>query len=1031
VASEPAALALLQFCADRLWEARDRTWRRLTWDAYRALGGVEGALAAHADNVLASLSPAQQRACRSLFLRLVTADRTRALLGKRELLESAAAPDDAAAVLDRLVDARLLTTGEADEGSDARVELVHEALIRHWGALSGWLNEDVEGQRLSHALRQAAKEWETRKRPRGLLWRGDALLDLRRWRKRASDRLTATEAAFVEASEADERRGARVRRGLGAGAFLATSAFAAFMFFEWRAAEDARVETERQRTRAEVRGLVSEARNQEPAGKHGEALALLRAASALEDGEGQSAPTLVSLDMERLARAGAASRVLSGHAWGLMAAALSPDGKQVATASRDGTARVWDIATATSLRTIPGDDPLLSIAYSPDGTLLATTKGTAKADGGFAELWDAATGAKRRTFKLDSTANHVAFSRDGKLVVICSDKQGASLFQVESGELAARLGEATGSAEEAAFSSDGSLVLIRAGNEARVHRSPSGELVATLAGHERPILEAAFSRAGTRVATASADGTMRVWDARSGKETAKLAPSSPGYGKALTFHAVAWAPGDGQLAVGAKDGSVRLVDPSTGALLHTLHHHSAQVEAVAYSPSGRRLLSASLDGTALVWDPETGALVEALRGHKEGVLGGLFLGEEQVLTLSEDRSARLWNIVDGAFVRSLAGHTRSVDRIVASADGSILLSASIDTTARVWDTKTGACLAELTGHEGPVLAAAISPDGSAVVTGSMNTPARIWDARTGALRVTLPLHDKGANAAAFSADGKLVAIAAIDGPVSVWDAATGAEKRKLAGHDKKVSSVAFSSDGEKLATASWDGSARLWDLAGTAPARELRGAEGHVLTAVFSPDDKALAIAADQEVLVFDTTTGARRCALRGHEQQINAVVFSADGKLLATASLDGTLRTWLAASGALQKTFTGHTEAALDVAFSADGERLVSAGDSTVRVWHVATGALLDTLVPHRTDASLRGATAILPLGRSELFAAAAQDGSVTLFRIPRVDRRHALSATGTLDNHRVCRESLRVVPVAPQPAPESVWAPPAACKE
>ena len=1030
VASEPAALALLQFCADRLWEVRDRTWRRLTWDAYRALGGVEGALAAHADGVLASLSPAQQRACRGLLLRLVTAERTRAVVGKRELLESAASPDDAAAVLDRLITARLLTVGEADEAGEARVELVHEALIRHWGALAGWLDEDVEGQRLTHALRQAAKEWETRKRPRGLLWRGEAIEDLRRWRKRATDRLTGEEAAFVTASEAEERRGTRIRRSLGVGAFVATGAFAAFMFFQWRAAEDARVETEHQKARAEVRGLVSEARNLEPAGKVGEALALLRAASALEDAEKETGPTLVSLDMERLGRGGAASRVLAGHAWGLMAAAVSPDGKLVATASRDGTAKLWDLATGIPVVTFGGADPLLSIAYSPDGKTVVTANGTAKADGGFVRLWEP-TGPVRHTLKFDSTANHAAFSPDGSLVVTCTDKNGAALWNTTSGALVAKLGDPASSALEAAFSPDGTLVLVRAGKEVRVHASPSGDLVAKLEGHEKNVLDAAFSRSGAMIATASVDGSLRVWEARTGKETARLAPESPGYGKPQSFHSVAWSPDDKQLAVGAKDGSVRLVDPSSGAVRHTLQHHTAQVETVTFSPDGRRLVSASLDSAAVVWDAATGAIIEVLRGHKDGVLGAVFAGDARVITISDDRTARLWDVTDGPFVRSLEGHSRSVDRLVASADGSILVSASGDKTARVWDTRTGAALAVLGDHRGPVSAAAISPDGKTVVTGSMDTPARLWDARTGAVRATLDARDKGANAAAFSPDGALVATAGIEGPVSLWDAVTGAEKKKLAGHEKKVARVVFSGDGKKLASASWDGTARIWDVTGDAPPLVLQGAEGWVTAAVFSPDDRTLAIAADQQARIFDAATGALLRKLEGHEQQINSIACSPDGALIATASLDGTLRTWLAATGAPVKTFTGHTEAAMEVAFSEDGERLFSAGDSTIRVWHVATGALIDTLLPYRTDGTLRGASTVLPLPRTDRVAASAQDGSVALFRSPKVDRKQALSTTGTLGNYRVCRQTLRVVPIAPHPAPDSVWAPEAACKE
>ena len=1033
VASEPAALALLQFCADRLWEVRDRTWKRLTWDAYRALGGVEGALAAHADRVLAEMSPAQQRACRGLLLRLVTADRTRAVVARRELIESASSPDDANAVLDRLIAGRLLTAGESEEGGEVRVEIVHEALLRHWGALAGWLDEDVEGQRLTHALRQAAREWETRKRPRGLVWRGEALDDLKRWRKRATDRLTAEEAAFVQASEAEERRGSRIRRGLGAGAFVATGAFAAFMFFQWRAAEDARREAERQHAEAEVRGLVSEARNQEPAGKLGEALALLRAAASLEPAETQAVSSLVSLDMERLSRAGAAARVLSGHAWGLARLGLSPDGKVAATASRDGTVKLWDPGTGALIRTLDGKgDPILSIAFSPDGKTLVASNGTVRGDRGFARVWDVATGTSRRTHEIPSKVEHVTVSPDGKLLVASTGKHGAQAFDLAEGTAFPGFGPAAGSVREAGFSPDGSLVFLRSGKEVSVYSASSREQLVAFSAHEKPVLGAAFSHAGDRIATCSMDGTVRVWDPRTGAESAKIAPEDRGdggYGKAVGFHTVAWSPDDKALAAGAVDGSVRLLDPATGAVLHTLVRHTMQVEQIVFSPDGRRVLAASLDSTATVWDAATGGLVEHLRGHKEGILCAIFAGEGRVITGSDDRTARVWDITDGPFARMLDGHTRSVDRLAASDDGSVLVSASIDSTARAWDPKTGAALAVLGEHKGTVTALAVSRDGRLAATGAVDTPARIFDARSGAARATLPGTEKGITAAAFSPDGALLATAALEGQVELWDAQTGTLKRKLDGHDKKVTRLTFSRDGKKLASASWDGTARVWQLGGDAVPLVLKGSEGWVTAAIFSPDDRTLAIAANEEVRVFDASSGAELRKLTGHEQQINGLAFSPDGKLIATASLDTTVRTFRADTGAPVKTFTGHTEGALDVAFSAEGDLLFSAGDSTVRVWDVALATLVDTVVPHCTDGTLRGASALQVLGKTGLIAASAQDDNVLLFRSPRPDRRQTLSATGTLSNLRVCRSTLKAVAVSPQPPPESVWAPEEAC--
>ncbi|MBK8253144.1 MAG: WD40 repeat domain-containing protein [Polyangiaceae bacterium] len=1029
VATEPAALALLQFCADRLWEVRDRTWKRLTWDAYRALGGVEGALAAHADNVYTGLSPAQQKACRGLLLRLVTAERTRAVLGKRELLETSAQPEDATFVVDRLTEARLLTVGEADSGGETRVEIVHEALIRHWSTLSGWLDEDVEGQRLTHALRQAAKEWETRKRPRGLLWRGDALDDLRRFRKRATDRLTAEESAFVEASEADERKGTRLRRGLTAGAFVATGAFATFMFFQWRAAEDARVETEHQKARAEVRGLVSEARNQEPAGKVGEALALLRAASALETAEKETGNTLVSLDMERLARAGAAARVLSGHAWGLMRVVVSPDKQNVATASRDGTVKIWNIATGALLKTLEGTEPILSVAYSPDGKMLSTTNGTIKADAGFARIWNVEGGKEVHALKFDSTVNSATFSPDGQLLLTCADKTGATLWNVQTGAKIAGLGDPS-DVQEGSFSTNGKLVLVRSGKTVRVFDTTKAALVATLEGHERNVLEAVFSKSGDHIATASTDGTARIWEAQSGKELAKLAPESLGYGKVTSFHAIAFSPDGSTFAVGSKDGVVRIVNSQTAAVLHSCSAHSSQIETVAFSPNGSRVAAAALDHTASVWDSQTGASIEVLKGHKEGLLDLTFADDRTVITASDDRTARIWDIADGPYVRIFDGHTKSVERLAASADGTIFLSASGDKTARVWNVQTGAALAVLGDHKGPVSAMALSPNGKVAVTGSMDTPSRIWDATSGTVKFTLTTEGSGASAAAFSPDGKLVATAAIEGPVTVWDSTTGAQKKALSGHNKKVARLTFSQKGHLLASASWDGTARIWEMEGASEPKVLTGAEGWVTAAVFSPDDSTLTIAADQQARVFDTGTGALVRRLEGHEQQINAVVYSPNGQLIATASLDGTVRTWQASTGQPIKTYTGHTEGVMDVAFSSDGEQLYSAGDNTVRVWDVATGALIDTWIPYRTDGTLRGANALLTIGSNQVLTAA-QDGTILLYQSPKTNRQSIFSLAGKLSNFRVCRTSLKVVPLSPQPPEDSVWAPDDACKE
>ena len=236
VEGEPSALALLQFCASRLWTGRDGLV--LTRAAYDAIGGVEGALAGHADEVVAGFTPVQRREARRILLRLITEDLTREPRPRSDLVESAPDPEAAQAVLDQLVRSRLLATAESADGG-AVVEIVHEALIRHWDQLAGWLQEDREGHRTRRALAAAVGSWERRGRSPDLLWRGEVLAELRRWRRRTEPRLTRLEDAFVEASERAHRSRIRRRRAIVAAAFLTVIVGAVGALVLWQRAEDA------------------------------------------------------------------------------------------------------------------------------------------------------------------------------------------------------------------------------------------------------------------------------------------------------------------------------------------------------------------------------------------------------------------------------------------------------------------------------------------------------------------------------------------------------------------------------------------------------------------------------------------------------------------------------------------------------------------------------------------------------------------------------------------------------------------------
>ncbi len=212
VESTPGALPLLQFVASQLWEGRDPARKRLTLASYRELGGLEGALARHADNVLGGLPAAQQSAARALFLRLVTPDRTRAIVSLGELRALGEARVEVEQLLEQLVRARLLVVEKSERG--ASVEIVHESLIHRWPTLSRWLDDAGEDVGFLEQLRASSTLWAASGRDDDLLWRGERVVDARRFQRRFRGELSAVEQEYLSQVFAGEARAARRNRAL-------------------------------------------------------------------------------------------------------------------------------------------------------------------------------------------------------------------------------------------------------------------------------------------------------------------------------------------------------------------------------------------------------------------------------------------------------------------------------------------------------------------------------------------------------------------------------------------------------------------------------------------------------------------------------------------------------------------------------------------------------------------------------------------------------------------------------------------------
>jgi WD40 repeat protein len=933
VAGSPGGLPLLEYTLTELW--KQRTANRLQTNNYVRLGGIRGTLQQRANAVYGHMTPEQQAAAKHIFLSLtqfgdgVTEDSRRRVF-KRDLATPQFPPLLIDTVIQRLADEKLVVTSDwappgTGLGEEIVVDVIHEALIRHWERLRQWIDDNRDLLRQHRELQEQAELWFRKGRLSDYLIQGEALSEaLVFWQRNNEDGLPGSGLVkeFLEACQQEDtlRRATQVQQkrslkeqqqkiqnalqrtwtiALTAGTTLAGALL--LIALQLRAAELQSIRS----LQPVVASDLADAQEIDAR------VASVQAAQQLRSSLWHRLfpePLLQQQVMEGLQQTLYGVRefnYLIGHEAGVVSVDVSPDGSTIVTCGRDGKVKLWDLQ-GNVLTDFEGHQGVVyEAAFSPDGLKVATA------------------------------------GRDGTIRLW--NLNGRELLNIQGRD---------GAIFDLAFSPDGSQ-LVSSGEDGIVRRwDLEGKLLGTFKAHSGWVYDVSFSPNSKTLATAGGDGLARLWSL-DGKKLKEF--QSPG----TSVWSLAFSPDGSQLATSSGDGTVSVwqvsptqANPSDLVLTLTMPREnlsttdSQRVLAVTFSPNGQELVTSGTDGIARLWDRQ-GNLRGEFRGHGDWVYDVAFSPKgDYLVTGGRDGTARLWNLDPHPALDVTADADRvlsvAYSPVATSRNGTIATSGT-DGTIQLWSAD-GTPLTTLKGHRGWVLTVTFSPNGQVIASSGTDGTVRFWKLNGQPLQ-TLSTGQNWVYEIIYSPDGSKFATRGRDGTVQLWSLA-GEKLATFTGHQGEVYGIQFSPDGTKLATRGRDSTVRIWDMDGE-PLAGLRDHQGEIYDIAFTPDSSLVATAgADGTVRLWDLN-GQPLTVLRGHTAEVYSVSIDANNFLVATSSADGTARLWNLNGNSIA-TLKGQDGPVWEARFSPDGTKVATRqNDGTVQLWNLE-GQRLATLQGH-----------------------------------------------------------------------------------
>jgi len=574
---------------------------------------------------------------------------------------------------------------------------------------------------------------------------------------------------------------------------------------------------------------------------------------------------------------------------------FSPDGKLLATVSKDGTAALWDVEDGRLVARLQGHtSEVNSVRFSPDGRRLATCS-----DDKTVRIWHMPSGREQAI--LHGHENYVyclAMSPDGRTLASGSRDQTVRIWDVETGQSVRTLSEHSGTVGSLTFSSDGTRLATSDGT-IRLWDVDSWKQTGSLPQHAGTVLAIAFSHDGQTIATTDDERSVKLWNVESGSRIATLE------GHENVVQRLAFAPDDSFLVSASKDQTIRIWDVEQKQPLRVLRGHTSRAWSVSISPDGSSIASTDADGRLKLWTHPSERPTHYVQQVSRPIYAAALADSDNTLATStaiSRESVALWNLSQSGF---LAGETIDYEHGIPCMSFSPVANQLIGGGIHGSIVMLNRAKHQASTEErfaGNTLAVAHSPDGALLAAGGDDDVVRLWQVDGRERVAELPGHSNDVLCLAFSPDGRTLASGSQDQTIRLWDVDERNEAQVLRGHQAGIDSVAFSPDGNQVATAGADRMLKLWNAATGENIATLQNNCGRIHAVAFSPDGRTLAAGCENgSVNLWDVKTRQQTLTLTEHDGPVRFVQFTSGGEILVSAGMTssggGRLVAWFAAN--------------------------------------------------------------------------------------------------------------------------------------